>query len=139
MPRSACIPPRGELRDPECFGGFAQIQRFDPEHPAVAAGAGAEDLHRRDVDVRLGKSLRDVGNGARPVFALDEKPLLLVLNLSPAVLAAFANVALSSGIRSNWFRRAPCGNAETPIRLTPASRRTAKMRAPSPGLSGTPA
>src|SRR5260370_36475870 len=58
-------------------------------------------------------------------------PLFLVLNLSPAALAALANVGLSAGMRSNWDRRAPCGNAETPIRLTPALCRAAKMRTPA--------
>src|SRR5260370_12797871 len=58
-------------------------------------------------------------------------PLFLVLNLSPAALAALANVGLAAGMRSNCARRGPIGKAETPIRLTPALCRAAKMRTPA--------
>jgi hypothetical protein len=40
-------------------------------------------VHRRDVNVRLGEPLCDVGNGARPVFAVGEKPALLSAQLEP--------------------------------------------------------
>ena len=52
--KSACGPLCRGLRDPQCFCGLAQIGRFDPEHPAVAAGAGAEQLHRGDIDFSFG-------------------------------------------------------------------------------------
>ena len=48
------------------------------------------------------------------------KPLFFLLSISPADLAAFAKAALSSGMRSNWDLREPCGKADTPCRLIPA-------------------
>src|SRR5215471_20976402 len=71
------------LHNPECFGGFAQISRFDPEHSTIAARASAEDLHRRDVEVRLGEPAQDLGHRPRSVFALDEEPAFLGAQLEP--------------------------------------------------------
>ena len=41
----------------------------------------------------------------------------MLLNVRPAFLAALAKAVVSSGMRSNWDLRAPCGKAETPSRL----------------------
>ncbi len=71
------------LADAEGLGSLPQIRRLYPKHPAAATGTRAEDLHRRNVDVRLGKFLHHLGNGARPVFALDEKPAFLGAQLEP--------------------------------------------------------
>jgi serine/threonine protein kinase len=69
------------------------------------------------------------------VFPLNEEAAFFLLNVRPAFLAALVKAALSSGMRSNWDLRAPCGKAETPNRLIPAWRRAVRTCAASPSLS----
>jgi hypothetical protein len=125
------------LSDAEGFGSLPEFRGLNPQHTAVATGTGAEDLYRRDIDGRLGEFLCNLGDRAGRSSPWIRKPLFFLLSLSPAALAAFAKALPSSGMRSSWDRRAPCGKAETPSRFIPASRSALRMRLPSPGLSGT--
>ena len=66
------------LRYAQDFGSFAQIRRLDPQHPAAAAGARAECLNRRGVDLSLGQFTRDFCDRSGPVFTLDQEATLLL-------------------------------------------------------------
>src|SRR5436190_13416758 len=74
------------LRQTKRFARPLHILRFDPQQPAVTAGAGAEGLHGSDVDLGLSQFAGQVSHRAWPVFALDQKAALLFAQLKTRAL-----------------------------------------------------
>src|SRR2546425_9952171 len=80
-PASPWPPAAGPLADPEGLGGALEVAGLDPEDHAVAAGAGADGVGGRDVDLRRRQPPQHLGDRADAVVALDEEPLLGALQL----------------------------------------------------------
>jgi len=93
----------------------ACVRDFGGLDPAIATGAGAERLHRRDVDVRLGEFLGDFDDRSRPVVTLEEEASLLSAQYKPSTLsrsheggAILPNEIYLGSARALWKR----GNAQ---------------------------
>jgi hypothetical protein len=110
----------GGTRNAKRLGSFAQIQRLDPEHPAVATRARGEGLHRSDIDIRLPQFLHNFSDRAWPVLTLNQKAGLFLAQLKASF---FGRVSESGRVFGNQVQLGSArtmGNAEMPSRLIPS-------------------